>query len=307
MNQLPMGFREMFRKSAYAYRKNFGKLFVPLLLFQLVLLVPLMFFTMPGTVSVARSLLLTLSQTGGSSLGSVLSILGIVLCIALFLSPLMVSNVVYVIDSDYHNREITFQDAAAHAKKRYGSMLRSYFAIIALLVPAVVLIGCVVGTGAFVDGVLQNTLSAGEIVAVVLLAVAALFILFGIVFVPYTVAIQGKAGFGAVFTSYRYAFLGNFWGNFTRILTAAAIVALGGVVVNWLSQLPFKELYELYLVDPMLALQNPLMIFVILLALAAIVIITLIFPFWYAFTYHTYKNAKYEYEKKYPHKRRDHA
>ena len=52
--------------------------------------------------------------------------------------------------------------------------------------------------------------------------------------------------------------------------------------------------------DPMLALQNPLMIFVVLLALAAIIVITLIFPFWYAFTYHTYQNAKYEYEKKYP-------
>ena len=117
-------------------------------------------------------------------------------------------------------------------------------------------------------------------------------------------AVQEKGGFRAVFTSYRYAFLGNFWSNFTRILTAAVIVALGGVVVNWLSQLPFKQLYELYLVDPMLALQDPLMVFVILLALAAIVVITLIFPFWYAFTYHTYQNAKYEYEKKYPQKER---
>lgn len=305
MSNLPMGFAEMFRKSAYAYRKNFAKLFVPLLLFQLVLLVPLMFFTMPGTVSVARSVLLTLSQTGGSSLNSVMGVLAIVLCIAVFLSPLMVSNVVYVIDSDYNSREITFKDAAAHAKKRYGSMLRSYFAIIVLMIPVILLIGGVVGVGTFVDGVLSQTLAPGEIVAVVLLGLLALFMLFGIVFVPYVVAIQGKAGFRAVFTSYRYAFLGNFWSNFTRILTAAAIVALGGVFINWLSQLPFAELYELYLVDPMLALQNPLMIFVILLALGAIVVITLIFPFWYAFSYNTYQNAKYEYEKKYPQKERD--
>ena len=76
------------------------------------------------------------------------------------------------------------------------------------------------------------------------------------------------------------------------------IVALAGVVINWLSQLPFKELYELYLVDPMLALQNPLMVFVILFALLAIVVVTFVFPFWYAFTYHTYRNAKYEYEQR---------
>lgn len=300
-----MGFREMFQKSACAYRKNFGKLFVPLLLFQLVLLVPLMFFTMPGTVSVARSVLLTLSQTGGSSLSSVMGVLSIVLCIAIFLSPLMVSNVVYVIDSDYHNRDITFREAAAYAKKRYGGMLRSYFVIIVLLIPILILMGCVIGGGAFVDGVLKQTLDPGEIIAVVLLAAGALLILFGIVFVPYTVAVQQKAGFCAVVISYRYAFLGNFWSNFTRILTAAAIVALGGVVVNWLSQLPFRELYELYLVDPMLALKDPLMVFVILLAFMAIVVVTLILPFWYAFTYNTYRNAKYEYEKKFPPKERD--
>lgn len=299
-----MGFLQMFKRSAYAYKKNFSKLFVPLLLFQLVLLVPLMFFTMPGTVSVARSLLLTLSQTGGSSLSSVLCVLGIVLCVAVFVSPLMVSNVVYVIDSDYHEKEVTFKDAAAHAKKRYTGMLRAYLAIIALLIPVVVLAVCVIGSGAFVDGVLTQALSTGETVVLVLILLLALFMVFGIVFVPYTVAVQEKGGFRAVFTSYRYAFLGNFWSNFTRILTAAVIVALGGVVVNWLSQLPFKQLYELYLVDPMLALQDPLMVFVILLALAAIVVITLIFPFWYAFTYHTYQNAKYEYEKKYPQKER---
>lgn len=297
-----MGFGQMFKRSAYAYKKNFGRLFVPLLLFQLVLLVPLMFFTMPGTVSVARSLLLTLSQTGGSSLSSVLSVLGIVLCVAVFVSPFMVSNVVYVIDSDYHEREVTFKEAAMHAKKRYGNMLKSYFAIIILLVPVIALAVCVIGIGAFEGGVLMQALPPGETVALVLILLVVLFMVFGIVFVPYTVAIQGKSGFRAVFTSYRYAFLGNFWSNFTRILTAALIVALGGVVINWLSQLPFKELYELYLVDPMLALKDPLMVFVILLALAAIVLITLILPFWYAFTYHTYQNAKYEYEKKYPQK-----
>ena len=300
MCKLPMSFKTMFRESGLVYRKNFSRLFIPLLAFQLVLLVPLMFFTMPGTVSVARSLLLTLSQTGGSSLASVLTVLGIVLCVALFVSPLMVSNVVYVIDSDYHGRDITFRNAGAHARKRYGSMLRSYFAIIVLLIPLIVAAVIVIGNVAFADGILVETLSGGEIALLVGFARVVLFVVFGIVFVPYTVAVQGQKGFKAVFSSYRYAFLGNFWSNFTRVLTAALIVVLGGVLINWLSQLPFLELYELYLTDPMLALQNPLMIFVVLLALAAIIVITLIFPFWYAFTYHTYQNAKYEYEKKYP-------
>ena len=90
-----------------------------------------------------------------------------------------------------------------------------------------------------------------EIALLVGFALVVLFVVFGIVFVPYTVAVQGQKGFKAVFSSYRYAFLGNFWSNFTRVLTAALIVVLGGVLINWLSQLPFLELYELYLTDPM--------------------------------------------------------
>ena len=102
----------------------------------------------------------------------------------------MVSNVVYVIDSDYHEKEVTFKDAAAHAKKRYTGMLRAYLAIIALLIPVVVLAVCVIGSGAFVDGVLTQALSTGETVVLVLILLLALFMVFGIVFVPYTVAVQ---------------------------------------------------------------------------------------------------------------------
>lgn len=294
-----MNFKTMLRRSGVAYKENFSRLFVPLLLFQLVLLVPLMFFTMPGTVSVARSLLLTLSQTGGSSLSSVLTVLLIVAGVAVFVSPLMVANVAYVIDSDYRGRSITWADARTHAKKRYFAMLRSYFAAIVLLALPVFGVAAVFGNAAFVDGVMLTTLSVPSIILLVATALGLLFLLFGIVFLPYTVAVQGQAGFKAVFSSYRYAFLGNFWSNFTRVLFAALVVALGGLLINWLSQLPFRELYNLYLIDPMSALKNPLMIFVILFALAAIVVVTLVFPFWYAFTYNTYQNAKTAYEKKY--------
>jgi hypothetical protein len=298
MDKVPMSFKTMFRTSGIVYKRNFGRLFLPLLLFQLVLLVPLMFFTMPGTVSVARSVLLALSRTGGSSLSSVVTVLAIVVCVAVFASPLMVSHVVYVIDSDYAGRHVTFRDASKHAKCRYGSMLKAYFAAIVLLALPVAGIIAVILAIAMPGGVPAAALTVWQIVVVVILALAALLLFFGIVFIPYTVAVEGQAGFRAVFSSYRYAFLGNFWSNFTRVLTAAVIVGLAGLLINWLSQLPFQELYELYLVDPMLALQNPLMIFVILFALLAIVVVTFVFPFWYAFTYHTYQNAKYEYEKK---------
>lgn len=177
-------------------------------------------------------------------------------------------------------------------------MLRSYFAAIALLILPVAGIVAAIVAIALPGGVPAAVLPAWQIAVIVVLALAALLLFFGIVFIPYTVAVEGQGGFRAVLSSYRYAFLGNFWSNFTRVLTAAVIVALAGVVINWLSQLPFKELYELYLVDPMLALQNPLMVFVILFALLAIVVVTFVFPFWYAFTYHTYRNAKYEYEQR---------
>ncbi|MDY3750602.1 hypothetical protein [Christensenella minuta] len=101
MENIPMSFKTMFRTSGIVYKRNFGRLFLPLLLFQLVLLVPLMFFTMPGTVSVARSLLLTLSQTGGSSLSSVVTVLAIVAGVAVFSAPQMVSKGVYFNDSAY--------------------------------------------------------------------------------------------------------------------------------------------------------------------------------------------------------------
>ena len=298
MENLPMSFKTMFRRSGIVYKRNFSRLFLPLLLFQLVLLVPLMFFTMPGTVSVARSLLLTLSRAGRSGLSSIGAMLSVVAGVAVFVSPLMVSNVVYVIHSDYIGRTVTFREAAAHARRRYGGMLRSYFAAIALL--ALPVAGIVLAIIAIVlpGGVPVSVLSAGQLAGIVVLALAALLLFFGIVFLPYTVAVEGKHGFAAVLSSYRYAFLGNFWCNFTRVLSAAVIVGLAGMLVNWLSRLPFRELYDLYLADPMLALQDPLMIFVILLALAAIVVGTFVFPFWYAFTYHTYRNAKWEYERK---------
>ena len=54
------------------------------------------------------------------------------------------------------------------------------------------------------------------------------------------VAVEGKHGFAAVLSSYRYAFLGSFRSNFTRVLSAAVIVGLAGMLVNWLSRLPFR-------------------------------------------------------------------
>ena len=88
MENLPMSFKTMFRRSGIVYKRNFSRLFLPLLLFQLVLLVPLMFFTMPGTVSVARSLLLTLSRAGRSGLSSIGAMLSVVAGVAVFVSRL---------------------------------------------------------------------------------------------------------------------------------------------------------------------------------------------------------------------------
>ncbi|MEF9863555.1 MAG: hypothetical protein RR777_01285 [Christensenellaceae bacterium] len=292
---MPMKLKEIFKRTMTSYKQNFPKLFVPLMLFQLVLLLPLLFFTMPGTVSVARSVLLTLSQIGGGDkIYSILSVLIIVALVAVFLSPLMVGDVVYVINRDYHNQKAGFKQAFAHGKKRYADMLKSYFAIIVLILPVILAIVLLL-----LNLNLADIACAKNIVLITLCGLLLIFFLFGIVFVPYTVAIQRKKGFDAVLTSYQYAYKGNFLSNFGRILIAAAMVVAAGSFINWLSQLPFADLFYLYLENPLAALSQPLMIFAILLSVAAIIIITLVFPFWYAFTYHTYKNAEFEYNRKY--------
>ena len=299
MEKIPMSFKTMFRTSGIVYKRNFGRLFLPLLLFQLVLLVPLMFFTMPGTVSVARSLLLTLSQTGGSSLSSVVT----VLCDRCRSRCFCVAADGFKRGICHRQRLFGEKRVLPGCKRAREAPVRQYAAVIFLCRHRAARScrgqdrrghrghraarrGSGNGIARMADRGHRGPCARGP---------AALF---GIVFIPYTVAVEGQRRIPGGPQFLPLCVLGNFWSNFTRVLTAAVIVALAGVVINWLSQLPFKELYELYLVEPMLALQNPLMVFVILFALLAIVVVTFVFPFWYAFTYHTYRNAKYEYEQR---------
>ena len=65
-------------------------------------------------------------------------------------------------------------------------MLRSYFAIIVLLIPLIVAAVIVIGNVAFADGILVETLSGGEIALLVGFALVVLFVVFGIVSVSYT-------------------------------------------------------------------------------------------------------------------------
>ncbi len=132
-----MPFKTVLMNAVSVYKKNFSKLFVPLLLFQFALLLPLMFFTMPGTVNMARALLVTFesySRTGGG-MSVVLYVLLYVILVLLFLSPLIVSNTVYVVNKDYLNEPVSLKQSMGFARKNYGKMIVSYFSTIALFMP----------------------------------------------------------------------------------------------------------------------------------------------------------------------------
>lgn len=294
-----MTFKESLLNSLAVYKKNFGKLLVPILVMQLLVLLPLLFFTMPGTVNMARALLVTFASFSltGEGRGAVLYVLVYMLLALMFVSPLIVSNTVYVVDKDYSNERVTFRQSFAFSRGNYGSMLKSYFATIVVSIPMFFVIVLLL-SHMFITGFDLENLQPADIVSLVASAVMFLAYLLGTVFLPYIVVAEDKAGFAALWTSFRYIYRGDFLVNLLRLVFVAILV--GGLVmfINWLSQLPFKDLFYLYLEDPRAAMAEPLMVFALLLSVMAIFLVALILPFWYAFSYNTYRVAKSTFEKK---------
>ncbi|MDL2236215.1 hypothetical protein LJC56_00060 [Christensenellaceae bacterium OttesenSCG-928-K19] len=281
------------------YRKNFSKLFVPLLIMQLAMLLPLMFFTMPGTVNVARALLVTFSSYSqtGQGVSGVVYVVVFILLILLFLSPLIVSNTVYVIDKDYDNERVSLKQSLGFGKKNYFKMLKSYFAVIAMAMPVFFVVWLML-YGMFVNGFDIMALTVLDIFFIVVSVILVLLFVLGTVFVPYIIVREKRSGFSAAWLSFKYVYKGNFLNTLGRLAFAGAIVLGLVLIINWLSQLPFGELFDLYLRDPLLALQEPLMLFAIVLSIIAIFLVAFIMPFWYAFSYNTYRGVLLDLERK---------
>ncbi len=295
-----MALKDIFINALVVYKKNFGKLFLPLLVLQLAVLLPLMFFTMPGTVNAAKALLVTISsfsRTGEGS-SSVFYVFVFILLVLIFLSPLIVSNTVYVVDKDYQGKTVdSFRQSFGFSRRNYGNMIKSYFAGILLAMPVIFIIFLLL-SGMFMRGFDIGALSGADTVSIVISVVLVLLYVLGTVFIPYTVVAEKKSGFSAVYSSFKYIYRGNFLGTLGKLALAAALIGALMAFINWLSQLPFAELFYLYLRDPLAALQQPLMIFAIVLSLIAIFVVALIIPFWYAFSYNTYQGAKLYYEER---------
>ncbi|MGI6152850.1 MAG: hypothetical protein ACOYJB_03300 [Christensenellaceae bacterium] len=288
--------RTVLRNTFDIYKHNFPKLFLPLLVFQIVLLFPVFFFAIPGTVSAARTFLVLLMQ-GGGAIGSLIALLGIIALIALFVSPVVICNTVHIIDSNHCGHRVTFRESFAFSKGCYTSMLKTYFSTLVMLIP-VAIVAAIIAYAAFSSGVDLKALSPGQIAALVVIVTMLLLFLLGTVFVPYVVVSEHKSGFLGTRTSFTYIFKGGFWSNLGRLAMAALIVGAGMLFVNWLSTLPFRELVDLYLANPEQALAHPLMVSSILISLLAVVVIAFIMPIWYSMSYGTYQNAKHAYEHK---------
>jgi hypothetical protein len=293
-----MQLRQLFKNAFAVYTKNFGKLFAPLLILQLALLLPLLLFTMPATVNMARALLASSAAYAatGEGIPTVYYVLIYMLLALLFISPLVVSNTVFVIDQDSKNEAVTFRRSFRFSRGNYGSMLKSYFACIVASAP--LFFALFLQLARLFGRRAAAAMPVSYVLTAVVVAALLMYIL-GTVFLPYVVVSENERGFSALTRSFRYIYRGNFWANLSRLAIGAGIVGLLVYAVNWLSQLPFRELFDLYLADPAAALREPLMVFAILLSIAAIVLVALIMPFWYAFSYHTYLDARVAHAKKY--------
>lgn len=294
-----MRIRELILKALSVYRRNFFKLFAPILALQLVVLLPLLFFTLPGTMNIIRALFMTIKNysLGGQLSRPVFYVLIYILCALLFLSPLVVNNTVYIIATEQKPAPVSGKKAVLFAFKNYMNMLRTYGAVILLAIPDFIADALLII--ASVD--FKSAPPALKPFGIPLLAAAAvLFMLFllGTVFMPYIVGTCEAKGFAAVKKSFKIIYKGKFSKNLARLASGAAMAGAAIFAFNMLSQLPFADLVELYLVDPKAAMADPLMGVAAAGSVAALVMAALIIPFWYAFTYNTYLDAKQDYKSK---------
>lgn len=294
-----MRIRELISKALSVYRHNFMKLFLPILALQLAVLLPLLFFTLPGTMNIVRAIFMTVKNytLGGQLSRPVFYVLIYILCALLFLSPLVVNNTVYIIEYEQKPAPVSFRKSVKFAFKNYMNMLRTYGAVILIAFP--VFIADTILIGASVD----FTAAPPELKPYglpLIIAAAVLFMLFllGTVFMPYIVGTCEAKGFAAVKQSFKIIYKGRFSKNLARLASGAAMAGAGIFAVNMLSQLPFGEFIELYLNDPKAAAAHPLMGVATAGSIAALFIAALIIPFWYAFTYNTYLDAKQDYKSK---------
>lgn len=290
-----MPVKEIFAKSFAVYKKNFANLFLPLLVLQLVLLLPLLFFTMPGTVNAARALLISLSSFSqtGTGISAMLYVFAFIVLALLFFSPLVISNTVYVISKDMQGKQVGFRRSFAFSKGNYGKMLGSYFAGLTCGMPLILAVVLLL-YDTFANRLDPALLNGGDYALIALAAALVLLYLLGSVFLPFIAVVEGKWGFKALFSSFKYVYT-DFWANLGRLGLAALLLLGLASAINWLAQLPFEELFYLYLENPAAALKEPLMVFAIVLSIAAIVLVAFLLPFWYAFSFNTYRGARQNY------------
>ncbi len=295
-----MPVKDIFINAFTVYKRNFGKLFIPLLVLQLVILLPLLFFTMPGTMNAARALLVNLSNISrnGESIDSMLYVFVFIVLMLLFFSPIIISNTVYVIERDSKGQCVSFSQSLGFSRKNYGSMISSYLAGIVCGTPVIFVIVMML-YNLFISEFDPALMAGGDVVLIILSAAMALLYFLGTVFLPYVVVAEGKKGFNALFTSFKYIYT-DFISNLTRLALAALLMVAVAGGINWLAQLPFEDLFYLYLKNPAAALKEPLMVFAIVISIIAIFIVAFMLPFWYAFSFFTYTGARERFHKKYP-------
>lgn len=297
--EIPTKLKDNFRNAVRTYRQNFKQLFLPLLVFQVILLLPFLLMAMPGTVSLLRGFLefLTENQKDISALLGVLYMLIAIVAVALLLSPLIIGCAVHVIDCDFNKKETSFRESLRYGRASYWAMLKSYCVAIVSFIPALFLIIFVLSR-MFYSGFDLVELKPLDIFILILIALGILLYFMGTIFIPYTVISEKKGGFSAVRASFAYVYRGNFLSNLSRLLLIGMILVVAVLIVKWLTTLPFKELIDLYMINPQAALREPLMIAAIMVIILGLFVTAFVLPFWYAFSYNTYRGAKFRYEKK---------
>jgi MFS family permease len=218
--------------------------FLPLLLIQLIFMGILY-----GVIYVCM-LPFILNPYSSETTGALALLPVLVVVIAIFLMPLYAGAMAAIINRfDAEGRNIGIRDAFGYARKNYVKYLTTSlvtilfsvaFAFVAVLICLLVMIPSIVSTAISSSySYYDSTATAFMMVvpAVIVVSVLALLFGLGVISTNYIPQVEGKSGFNAFFTSFKYAFKGKFWRNLGHFLLISIMIGtISGIVSGVINQ-----------------------------------------------------------------------
>lgn len=263
---------------------------------QIMIFLPMLIFTVPGLLAAVHKVI-SVVTAGSANLSNMYVIIGVIAVFALFFAPFAIAWVAYVVGADYENINITFKTCIKSAMQNYKAMLSSYLSAFIVFVP-VLLVAFTLQFNLAIALLANKIFNAYIVLPVLITGVVTVLYLLGTAFLPYIVVKEKTSGFRALLTSFKYIYLGNFLKNFVKMLFCALLMGGLSALKGYISSLPVAEVIQVYFVNPTLSVFNRYFPTAIGVAVVSIIVTAVVLPFWYAFSYNTYKGAKLDYQQK---------